>query len=167
MCIRDRTNVDWIEDCNISCGDDKDGDGVPDALDLDADNDGITNVVECITDLISTAPIPGDLEPGDPSVALTQTTAGMALGYTITIDAPVATAGSPVNFNVSGQAGTGIRMEDNNGYTLGDAYSTTIGFSIPAVPMIAASNTLGNSNINQSDSFTSVSYTHLTLPTKA
>ncbi|HMT71954.1 MAG TPA: discoidin domain-containing protein, partial [Saprospiraceae bacterium] len=42
-------NTNWINQCIAECLPDKDGDGVPNTLDLDDDNDGILDVVECGT----------------------------------------------------------------------------------------------------------------------
>ena len=139
---------------------DTDGDTIPDNLDVDNDNDGILDTVECPFDFADFSGIPfgiAELRPGDPAHIAMLDINGNPLPASLTVNAPVVVQGAGIQ--VSGQdIGGGIfqilRIQDDSPADLGDAHDITLDFGAPQGVAFAASNVFGASNVNQSDQFT-------------
>lgn len=138
---------------------DNDNDCVDDIVDIDDDNDGILDTEECNeihTDFNGIAGA-NQLNPGDPDYVISTATSGDALPSTMTIGAPTSINGA-TNVNIEGESfGSDfllMRMEDDGGVTTNSGLATNVSFASPEIINIIASNSYGNSNINQTDEIT-------------
>ncbi|NRD24965.1 hypothetical protein HNV10_17070, partial [Winogradskyella litoriviva] len=153
-------SVCYVDPCDpIASGNtDTDNDNISDVCDVDDDNDGILDSVECNlseVDFGSLGTAVGTrLDPGDPDATFTNYVTGDPLNRTITVSAPIAANGSPTNFFVGSESNNILRFEDNSGHTSGTSYQSLISFNLPSIPYFTAGAVLGQSNINQWDSLT-------------
>ncbi|WP_405383593.1 Calx-beta domain-containing protein [Maribacter sp. LLG6340-A2] len=132
---------------------DTDGDGLTDICDQDDDNDGISDTEECPIVPVDFSAIESDpINVGDTSVSFSNDINGNALPLTLSI-ANITSYGATDVGVLSENSGSILRFQDANGVTSGTGYSAELQFSEPSNFRFGADNTLGNSNINQSDRF--------------
>lgn len=148
--------ITYFDPCIVSATNpDSDGDGISNYCDLDDDNDGILDTDECNGGLIdfgsiATGSTATQLEPGDPSVTFTQFEGGAPLNRNVTMTSPIGYGGI-VDYFIGSESNNIIRFQDSNGAIINSGFTSTLTFSKPSTPSIDANNTIGASNINQSD----------------
>ncbi|SNR79235.1 Calx-beta domain-containing protein, partial [Maribacter sedimenticola] len=132
---------------------DTDGDGLTDVCDQDDDNDGILDTEECPIVPVDFSAIESDpIVEGDPSVNFTTDINGSSLPLTLTVGNVISNGATDMSV-LSENSGSILRFQDANGVISGTGYSAELLFSEPSNFRFGANNTLGNSNINQSDRF--------------
>ena len=134
---------------------DCDGDEVLDYLDLDDNNNGILDTVECpITFIDFTAIAGAGLAPGDSPVVFDKFLNGDNLTTSITIDAPAQVVGTDGLVSISSRnGGSLIRFEDANPAELGHAFTSTMTFGTATKIRFGADSSIGDSNITRADQF--------------
>lgn len=134
---------------------DTDADGVGDYCDLDDDNDGIYDTEECNTQYPDLSGISGgsELDPGDSDFVVSTASDGNTYSNTLTIEAPTGVNGA-TNVQLEGeQLGLEyqtLRME-LNAISTNQGLTTSLSYTNPEFVHVVASNTFGNTNINQSE----------------
>ena len=147
----------WVN--TVPCLDyDSDSDGVPNTEDVDDDNDGIADSLECPLDFATFSGLNLNENSGSPFV--TNSSVAGSLPTTVTVNPPVIF--NPGNTNVSVITGTNVssssdirvlRIQDNV-YSTNDTSTVKIDFSSSNSIRIFADNSIARSNINQLDQFT-------------
>ena len=133
---------------------DCDGDGIPDAVDLDDNNNGILDSTECPITYIDFSSIAAGISPGDASSVFSNFLNGNSLTTSITIDAPGQLVGSDGLVSISSRnGGSLLRFEDASPAEAGHSFESSIGFASPVKIRFGANATIGLSNITQADQF--------------
>ena len=134
---------------------DCDGDEVLDYLDLDDNNNGILDTVECPLTFIDFSAIAGaGIAPGNTPVVFNKFLNGDNLTTSITIDAPVQVVGTDGLVSISSRnGGSLIRFEDANPAELGHAFTSTMTFGTATKIRFGADSSIGASNITTADQF--------------
>ncbi|MGB0869294.1 MAG: hypothetical protein ACPGSD_06830 [Flavobacteriales bacterium] len=152
-----KTIVDCTEDIQIA--DDFDGDGIPNLTDIDDDNDGILDELECPVEYTDFTGLSLSTASGDASFEVTSTTVGNPLPANITIHQPTTSTSNTTGNIVVGSAKPGtpnaavIRLFNPSGSS-GEIFSTRFDFSISNRIEIFANSSKANSNITSIDRFT-------------
>ena len=133
---------------------DCDGDGILDVIDLDDNNNGILDDVECPITYIDFSSISSGMIPGDPTEVFTEFLDGNNLTTSITIDAPAQLVGTDNRVIISSEnGGSLLRFEDSAPAETGHSFETSISFASPVKIRIGADSTIGLSNITSIDEF--------------
>lgn len=133
---------------------DCDGDGILDAIDLDDNNNGISDTTECPITYVDFSLISSGLSPGDSSQIFTKFLDGNNLTTSITIAAPVQIVGTDGNVSISSRNnGSLLRFEDSTPAEKDHSFESSINFGSPVKIRFGANNINDESNITQADQF--------------
>ena len=138
---------------------DTDGDGTPNLLDLDDDNDGLRDLDECPNIFADFEGISGSnrLNVGDNPYTTNLAVDGTNLTTSVTISAPTPVNGVE-NIYILSEEVSGdyqiVKFVDDLDAIPGQGLNTSMNFGAPNGVRIVASNLFGASNITQADRFT-------------
>ena len=144
---------------DIQFADDFDGDGIPNLTDVDDDNDGILDVLECPVEYIDFTGLSLNTSSGSASFEATTSTIGNPLPASITINQPTTSTANTSGYIEVGIANSGtpnaavIKLV-NPASSSGEIINTQFDFSTPNRIEIFANSAKANSNITSWDRFT-------------